>query len=134
MITQRRVDLGQPTMKHTLVISLENVLLSILNKDSPEFDYIVHRSPEESKERSFLKFNVRPGLSEFLSKMAVIYEVVVFSFQEDYVLSQMIDTIDPLRHISYTLNNEYCLPVELEEKKRVSRLALKNVDVISNRP
>lgn len=78
---------------------------------------LVHSDPESS---SFL---IRPGTQKFLAKMAQAgCELVAFTSASQEYADEILDQIDPARHIQHRLYRQHCLPWGPAYLKDLSRL------------
>jgi RNA polymerase II subunit A small phosphatase-like protein len=109
--------------KKTLILDLDETLVHsgfkpffcksdiILNIDLDRKDHVVH----------VLK---RPGVDEFLERMAKIYEVVIFTASLSAYANPLIDQLDKKRCVSHRLFREHCTPgngVFVKDMKKVGR-------------
>ncbi|CAG9333076.1 unnamed protein product [Blepharisma stoltei] len=104
----------------TLVLDLRGTLVST--------EYVFGKGFEVMK---------RPGLSDFLNRMARMYEVVIFSDEETFLTSQLTDSLDP-RHMIFTARlGKECLAYRsgefIKDLDYLNR-DLKNVIIIEKDP
>lgn len=75
---------------------------------------------------------VRPGVDEFLDKMAKIYELVVFTASLSKYAEPLVDRLDPKKYCFFRLFREHCTMVNgafVKDLKRIDR-DLKDVIIL----
>lgn len=80
--------------------------------------------------------NVRHGVTEFLDKMAEVYEIVIFTASLAAYANPLLDKLDVNKRIRGRLFRESCVSINGSYVKDLSKLGrnLKNVIIIDNSP
>lgn len=78
----------------------------------------------------------RPGLDEFMDRMAEKYEIIIYTASLQKYADPVIDFIDPKRHTAYRLFREHCTFFKGIFVKDLSRLDrdLEDIMIIDNSP
>lgn len=114
--------------KKTLVLDLDETLVHSGFKQEPQTKVIV---PVNLDGKVVLVYvNVRPGVDEFLSRSAELYEVVVFTASLAKYADPLLDKIDTFSRISSRLFRESCLLQNGTYVKDLSRLGRDLKDVL----
>ncbi|KAL9665707.1 hypothetical protein QQ045_000026 [Rhodiola kirilowii] len=121
--------------KPTVVLDLDETLVhSTVDPPTRRFDFIVR--PKIGDE--FVNFYVlkRPGLNEFLEKLASEYEVVIFTAGLREYASLVVDRIDPRGLISHRLYRDSCKEMDGKFVKDLGEIGreLKKVVLVDDNP
>jgi RNA polymerase II subunit A small phosphatase-like protein len=79
---------------------------------------------------------VRPGVKEFLERMATKYEIVIFTASLSKYADPLLDIIDKPGHCQYRLFREHCTLINASFVKDLKRLGrdLKDIIIVDNSP
>lgn len=78
----------------------------------------------------------RPGLEEFLFRMSIIFEVVIYTASLAKYADQLIDNLDPHHYAAHRLFRQHCTSFNNSFVKDLSNLGrdLKNIIIVDNSP
>uniref|UniRef100_A0A7N0RES8 FCP1 homology domain-containing protein n=1 Tax=Kalanchoe fedtschenkoi TaxID=63787 RepID=A0A7N0RES8_KALFE len=121
--------------KPTVVLDLDETLVhATVDPPTRRFDFVVR--PRIGGEIVTFYVLKRPGLSEFLEKLAAEYEVVVFTAGLKEYASLVVDLIDPRGLISHRLYRDACKEMEGRFVKDLGELGreLRKVVLVDDNP
>lgn len=125
LLPQRAADVG----RNTLILDLDETLVhSSFTKITADIDIEI-QVEGESYNVYVLK---RPGVDEFLSKCAELFEVVVFTASLPAYADPLLDVLDPKGLIKFRLFRDSCSYSDAGYVKDLSRLGrdLKHVVIV----
>jgi RNA polymerase II subunit A small phosphatase-like protein len=93
--------------KKTLVLDLDETLVHSSFVQEPQSKFAISLSIEGRPVRIYV--NIRPGVPQFLERVADLYEVVVFTASLSAYADPLLDQIDTRGLISARLFRESCL-------------------------
>eukprot|EP00743_Colponemidia_sp_Colp-15_P000953 GILK01001052.1.p1 GENE.GILK01001052.1~~GILK01001052.1.p1 ORF type:complete len:379 (+),score=73.57 GILK01001052.1:280-1416(+) len=127
-------QLPQHLGKKTLVLDLDETLVHSSFRPIDDPDMII---PVEIENRVHHVYVLkRPGVDEFLQRMAEIYEVVIYTASLAKYADPLLDQLDPYSVCAYRLFREACVPWNGNYVKDLARLGrdLKSQIIIDNSP
>lgn len=104
LLGQRHPD---DARKKCLVLDLDETLVHSSFKPVPNADYIIPVEIENVVHRVYVL--KRPGADRFLSRMAELYEVVVYTASLSKYADPLLDQLDPRNVIRWRLFREHCV-------------------------
>ena len=119
--------------KKTLVLDLDETLVHSVFSQVGEADFTI---PVDIGGKVITIFvRVRPGVDRFLSRMAELYELVIYTASLGKYADPLLDRIDPRNHVTYRLFRESCTISRGSYIKDLSRLGrdLRSVIIIDVR-
>jgi RNA polymerase II subunit A small phosphatase-like protein len=121
--------------KKTLILDLDETLVhSALKPFCSKSDFVLN-IPFEKKTQTIYVL-VRPYVDEFLTQMAKVYELVIFTASIPDYANPLLNKLDPLHKISYRLFREHCTQSNhffIKDLSKVNR-SLKDMIIIDNNP
>ncbi|CAM9335275.1 unnamed protein product [Chrysoparadoxa australica] len=90
-----------------LVLDLDETLVHSSFRPVPNADYILDIQVDSTYYKVFVL--KRPGVDEFLERMAELYEVVVFTASLSQYANPLLDALDPKGTITSRLFREHCV-------------------------
>ncbi|KAK8818497.1 hypothetical protein WA577_003800 [Blastocystis sp. JDR] len=103
---QRACDAG----KKTLVLDLDETLVHSSFQPTQRCQYVI---PVEIEGNVYNVYVFRrPGVAEFLERMSVFYEIVVYTASMKKYADPLLDKMDPNHRISYRLFRDHCVNSE----------------------
>ena len=93
--------------KKCLVLDLDETLVHSSFKPVPNADYIIPVEIENVVHRVYVL--KRPGVDRFLSRMAELYELVVYTASLSKYADPLLDKLDPNNLIRWRLFREHCV-------------------------
>lgn len=125
---------GVNVNRKCLVLDLDETLVHSSFKPVPNADYII---PVEIDNKVTDVYVIkRPWVDDFMTAMAEVYEVVVFTASLAKYADPLLDLLDPNKTISFRLFRDSCCPFEGNYVKDLSRLGrdLPSTIIIDNSP
>ena len=134
-IKQRLRDQG----KKTLILDLDETLVHSMNEIPQNLKYPVHqiqwRDPiSQSLEVAYT--SIRPGVTEFLSKVTKLYEVVIFTASMPLYAHQVLKLLDTNQYNFPLLSRSDCIlegDIFIKDLSVINR-SLKNIIIVDNFP
>ena len=123
------------TSKKTLVLDLDETLVhSQFTPFSIKSDLIIKIDLENQLHD--IHVLIRPGVPEFLKKMAKLYEIVIFTASVSKYADPLLDIIDRNHSCSCRLFREHCSMVGITYIKDLKKLGreLKDIVIVDNSP
>lgn len=117
-------------LKKTLVVDLDETLVHASFKLVPCSDVVIPLK----KQTIYVLF--RPGAKEFLTKMAKIYEIVIFTASVEAYAKPLMEVLDPSKVCTKLLCREYCSQQGAMYVKDMSKLGrnLEDIILLDNSP
>ena len=100
---QREADVG----KKTLVLDLDETLVHSSFQPTQRCQYVIPVEIEGNVYNVYV--NRRPGACEFLERMSVFYEIVIYTASLKKYADPLLDQMDPNHRIAYRLFREHCV-------------------------
>ncbi|CAI2364682.1 unnamed protein product [Moneuplotes crassus] len=121
-------------LKKTLVLDLDETLIHADETKSFNYQKVVYEQDSATRTKHYM--STRPGLEEFLTRMAKFYEIVIFTASIKSYAKAMINTFDADNLISHVLTRKDCTCKKGVYYKDISKLGrpLKNVIIVDNYP
>ncbi|KAL0477904.1 carboxy-terminal domain RNA polymerase II polypeptide A small phosphatase [Acrasis kona] len=113
-------QLPQHKGKKTLVLDLDETLVHSCFTHVPNSDFYIPIVIEGTKHTVYVL--KRPFVDEFLTEMAKIYEIVIFTASVSLYANPLLDLLDPNRVITHRLFREHCTFVDGLYVKDLSKL------------
>lgn len=131
---QLGVQSSKNTGRKTLVLDLDETLVHSSFRVVQSADITITVELEGEHHRVYVR--KRPGVDEFLIRMAQIYEVVVYTASMAKYANPLLDELDKSRTVDWRLFREACTRQSNGYLKDLSRLGrdLKHVIIIDNSP
>lgn len=120
--------------KMCLVLDLDETLVHSSFKPVPSSDFILSIEMDGVTHKVYVL--KRPGVDEFLVKMAEIYEIVIFTASLDKYANPLLDLLDTHKVISSRLYREHCSrqgQMYIKDLSRIGR-TLGHTIIIDNSP
>ena len=118
--------------KITLVLDLDETLVhsSFMAEGDAEFVFVLGLDSRSVE----IFVGVRPGVAQFLSKLADLYELVLFTASNQFYADHVVDKIDPDHKIQFRLYRESCTEFSGCQVKDLSKLGrdLNRVIIVDN--
>lgn len=118
--------------KMTLVLDLDETLVhsSFIADEAVTFKFVLSLDDQSCE----IFVAVRPGVEELLSKLADLYELVVFTASNQFYADHVLDKIDPDHKIQFRLYRESCTEFSGCQVKDLSKLgrSLDRVIIVDN--
>jgi RNA polymerase II subunit A small phosphatase-like protein len=120
--------------KKCLVLDLDETLVHSSFKPVPNADYIIPVEIENVVHRVYVL--KRPGVDEFMRRMAELYEIVIYTASLSKYADPLLDQLDPHNVISWRLFREHCVFHEGHYVKDLSIIGrpLEDSIIIDNSP
>jgi RNA polymerase II subunit A small phosphatase-like protein len=120
--------------RKTLVLDLDETLVHSSFRPTQAADIIIKVELEGEYHRVFVR--KRPGVDEFLVRVAELYEVVVYTASMAKYANPLLDELDKANLVDYRLFREACTRHTSGYMKDLSKLGrnLKHVIIIDNSP
>lgn len=80
-----------------VIFDLESVLVNFDDDPDDSYDFTIHKSHKHTNKYLYVK--KRPGLDIFLRNLSYFANIIIFSDSSPFITEQIIDNIDPHRHI-----------------------------------
>mmetsp|Transcript_18287 Transcript_18287/g.39078 ORF Transcript_18287/g.39078 Transcript_18287/m.39078 type:complete len:297 (-) Transcript_18287:401-1291(-) len=127
-------QVGRNVGRKTLVLDLDETLVHSSFRTTASADIII--SVELEGEDHSVYVRKRPGVDEFMLKVAQMYEVVVYTASMAKYANPLLDELDPYHTVSARLFREACTRHPGGYVKDLSRMGrdLKDVIIIDNSP
>jgi RNA polymerase II subunit A small phosphatase-like protein len=127
---QRGKDIG----RKTLVLDLDETLVHSSFRPTQSADIIITVELEGEDHKVYVR--KRPGVDEFMEKVAQWYEVVIYTASMAKYANPLVDKLDPENLVSSRLFREACTRQPKGYVKDLSRLGrnLQHVIIIDNSP
>jgi RNA polymerase II subunit A small phosphatase-like protein len=119
------------SLKKTLILDLDETLVHSAFKPFYEKSDIL-LNVELDRRSHIIHVLKRPGVEEFLEKMAKLFEVVIFTASLSAYANPLIDQLDINRSVSHRLFREHCTSVNgmfIKDMKKLGR-DLKDVIIV----
>ena len=123
------------TKKKTLVLDLDETLVhSQFGAFNIPSDVVINIEIE--KELHEIHVLIRPGVKEFLEKMAKLYEIVIFTASISKYAEPLLDILDKEKFCSFRLFREHCTLLNSSFVKDLKKLGrdLKDIIIVDNSP
>lgn len=104
----KAVSLPASHHRQLLVLDLDETLVHCCNFDGKTNANTVCIPLQTKFVKGLLRFNVRPGVDQFLKKMVDHYQIVVFTASDREYAKAILDYIDPQQRICQLLARENC--------------------------
>ena len=142
-----------PGKKKTLVLDLDETIVKIIHvenqkhRQKPCIEVIGAQSPNSRVKKikiltkdnrlAYISIKFRPFLRQFLTNMAKLFEIVVFTASTKAYASQVVSSIDPDGEIiRHTFSREHCLKSRngflIKDLRLLGNRDLKNIVIIDN--
>jgi len=120
--------------KKCLVLDLDETLVHSSFKAIPNADFVVPVEIESVIHNVYVL--KRPGVDEFLIKMATMFEIVVFTASLAKYANPLLDLLDTKRVVNHRLFRESCVNFQNNLVKDLGKLGrdLKHTIIIDNSP
>lgn len=102
------VSLPKSRHDQVLVLDLDETLVHCCNFDNKVCKDTVSIALKTQFVKGILKFNIRPGVDQFLRKMADHYQIVVFTASDKEYAKAIVQHIDPNQYICKLLARDSC--------------------------
>lgn len=131
---QLPLQVGLCVGRKTLVLDLDETLVHSSFRTVCDAAIIIEVQIEGENHKVYVR--KRPGVDEFLQRMAKLYEIVIYTASMAKYASPLLDKLDPFGVCHYRLYREACTRLSAGYAKDLSRLGrdLKNVIIIDNSP
>lgn len=128
------VSSSQPGYKKCLVLDLDETLVHSSFKPIDRPDFIV--PVEIESVMHYVYVLKRPGVDEFLEKMAELFEIVVFTASLQKYADPLLDLLDTRKVVAYRLFREACVNFNGQLVKDLSKLGrdLRHTIIVDNSP
>ncbi len=123
------------TQKKTLVLDLDETLVhSQFGPFNIPSDVVINIEIEN--ELHDIHVLIRPGVKEFLEKMAEIFEIVIFTASISKYAGPLLDLLDKKKFCNFRLFREHCTLLNSSFVKDLKKLGrdLKDVIIVDNSP
>lgn len=120
--------------RKTLVLDLDETLIHSSFRVVPTAEIVITVELEGEHHKVYVR--KRPGVDEFMAKVAQIYEVVVYTASMAKYANPLLDVLDPEGTVSYRLFREACTKHTKGYMKDLSKMGrdLKDTIIIDNSP
>mmetsp|Transcript_66976 Transcript_66976/g.193543 ORF Transcript_66976/g.193543 Transcript_66976/m.193543 type:complete len:362 (-) Transcript_66976:172-1257(-) len=127
-------QIGKDVGRKTLVLDLDETLVHSSFRVTPGADIIITVELEGEHHKVYVR--KRPGVDEFLIKVAQMYEVVVYTASMAKYANPLLDELDKSCTVGFRLFREACTRHTSGYVKDLSKLGrdLKGVIIIDNSP
>jgi len=131
-VPQLPLQAGLCVGRKTLVLDLDETLVHSSFRTVNDAAIIIEVQIEGENHKVYVR--KRPGVDEFLQRMAKLYEIVIYTASMAKYASPLLDQLDPFGVCHFRLYREACTRLSAGYAKDLSRLGrdLKNVIIIDN--
>lgn len=131
-VPQLPAQAGLCVGRKTLVLDLDETLVHSSFRELSDAAIIIEVQIEGENHKVYVR--KRPGVDEFLERMAKLYEIVIYTASMSKYASPLLDKLDPSGICHFRLYRAACTKLAAGYVKDLSRLGrdLKNVIIIDN--
>jgi len=126
--------LPQDVGKKCLVLDLDETLVHSSFKPIPNADFVIQVEIDDQVHQVYVL--KRPGVDQFLKRMAPLFEIVVFTASLAKYADPVLDLLDPNKTVRHRLFREACTNHKGNYVKDLGRVGrpLKSIIIIDNSP